>query len=132
MKRFFSTALCLTMLAAGMVSCNNEEEVFQSEKQDRIELSSSCPGGGDDDDPIIQTGVVNSNNDPQENATIDLYEKGTSTPYVSTITDGNGEACFNVIDGDYFMVTDHINFSPDTTDDFTLTGDTTITIVLNP
>ena len=85
---------------------------------------------GDDDEESIILGIVKDNGTPQQDVRVNLIPEFNTVPIDQDTTDVNGDFEVGGEDGNYFFELIETNGDTTTTNVFTLSGDTTMTIEL--
>ncbi len=121
---FFMTLMVL----AGLFSCEKYEQ--QELKKAEVKVTpSEMKGGDDEEEAIIQGIVLDEDSTVVIGATVTIFRTNTSTAVDTSLTDVNGQFQMKVPLGDYyFEVLEGSQVT--TTDDFTIAGNSNITITL--
>lgn len=122
--------LMTLMILAGMSACHKEEIDQKSIGKATINHFNQSKEGDDDEEAILQGGVSYSGGGVVTNATVNLYILNTTIPFISRTSDSNGEFEMTVPYDTYFIEVIETNNNSTKTNDFTVTGNASLTIVI--
>lgn len=128
MKRLILLIISISLI--GFMGCQKEPlpKVDNNKSNAEVVMRTLNTGGEDDEIPSIQGNVVDANGGSVSAATVELFEDGGTSPIATDLTDANGVFQFQAAQGDYYIVVTPGVQSSVSTDVFTLTSNTHMTI----